>query len=231
MEGEPFSPGDRAAARNVGRFLARFHAALTDDIPSGKEGFLREDHPDLLLPYVRQLEELCRCADEAEQVRRIGEQIELVRENLDERLWPRLPKAVTHGDIHPGNVRFKDSRVAAVYDFDYLSVQARVHDIATRLIFFAARRDSALEPNNIWSLTQPFVLDADLARVLLDGYQEIGQTRGRGVGGDALDCPFAVGAVSSAGQSEGAARGEGVVRTGSVLGGSRLAGPVGRGVL
>ena len=125
LEGEPFSPDNRAAASEVGRFLARFHAALTDDIPSGKDGFLREDHPDLLLPYAGQLEELCGCDDEAEQIRRIGEQIELVRKNLDERLWSRLPKAVTHGDIHPGNVRFIDLRVAAVYDFDYLSVQAR----------------------------------------------------------------------------------------------------------
>ena len=50
-----------------------------------------------------------------------------------------------------------------------------MHDIVHSLIFFAARRDSALEPNSIRSLTQPFVLDADFARVLLDGYQEIGR--------------------------------------------------------
>jgi homoserine kinase type II len=173
VEGQRYSPGDRTAVGDVGRFLARFHAAIADNMPPGKETFLREDHPDLLLPYVQQLEALCRSADQSAQVRQIGRQIELVRENLDQQLWPRLPKAVTHGDIHPGNLRFTDSRVTAVYDFDYLSVQARVHDVAHALIFFAARRDSVLDPDDIYSLTQPFVLDGQWARALTDGYQEV----------------------------------------------------------
>jgi Ser/Thr protein kinase RdoA (MazF antagonist) len=173
VEGQPFVPGDRAAVRNVGRFLAQFHAAIVDPIPPGKENFLREDHPDLLLPYVQQLEELSRSHEETEQIRSISGQIEYVRAHLDRQLWLRLPMAVTHGDIHPGNVRFRDSRVAAVYDFDYLSVQARIKDICDGLIFFAARRDSPLDPDDIVSLTQAFVLDEELARILLDGYQEV----------------------------------------------------------
>jgi len=173
IDGELFSPGDRAAISDVGRFLARLHAALGDDIPPGKEHFLREDHPDLLAPYVDQLTGLCRNDKEAEQVRAIGEQIALVRETLDNTLWPGLPKGLVHGDIQPGNLRFRDSRVAAVYDFDYLGIQARVHDICHALIFFASRRDAPVNPNDIRSLTQPFTLDAELCRVLLGGYQEV----------------------------------------------------------
>jgi Ser/Thr protein kinase RdoA (MazF antagonist) len=173
LGGEPSLPGDCTEVRNVGRFLARFHAALKDDVPCGKEGFLREDHPDLLLPYVRRIEMLCESPDEVAKIGRIGAQIEYVRRNLDNRLWPRLPKAVTHGDIHPGNLRFRNAHVAAVYDFDYLSVQARVHDIAHALMFFGGERDSVLDPDDIRSLTQAFRLDETLTRHLLGGYQEI----------------------------------------------------------
>ena len=66
---------------------------------------------------------------------RLAEQLDAVRSALDEGLYPKLPKAVIHGDIHPGNVKFKGSRVAAVYDFDYLSLQARIRDIVDAIIF------------------------------------------------------------------------------------------------
>ena len=68
-----------------------------------------------------------------------------MRENLDRRLWPQLPTAVTHGDVHPGNLKFENSDVSAIFDFDYLSPQARAHDVVDALAFFASRRGSALE--------------------------------------------------------------------------------------
>ena len=165
VDGEPCLPGDctggsqrRPVSRPLPRGPERRHSA-------GKEGFLREDHPDLLLPYVRQIEMLCQSADEVGTGRDgSASRSSSFGENLDSRLWPRLPKAVTHGDIHPGNVRFRNSQVAAVYDFDYLSVQARVHDIAHALIFFAARRDRRWTPTTSARSPSRFVLDGDLSR-------------------------------------------------------------------
>jgi Ser/Thr protein kinase RdoA (MazF antagonist) len=173
VEGLPFAWSDLAAVEDLGRFLARFHAALAEDVPPGKEAFLREDHPDLLTKYVTEIERLCESESQARQIRQIGEQIELVRENLDCRLWPCLPQALIHGDIHPGNVRFLHSQVAAVYDFDYLSVQARMRDVVDGLMFFAGRRDSLLDPDDIYSLAQPFVLEPDRSRLLLASYRQI----------------------------------------------------------
>jgi hypothetical protein len=60
--------------------------------------------------------------------------------------------------------------VSAVYDFDYLSLQARVRDLCDALMFFTATRDRPLDPNDIYSLTAPYLLDPDRAVVLLESY-------------------------------------------------------------
>jgi Ser/Thr protein kinase RdoA (MazF antagonist) len=132
----------------------------------------REDDPDLLLPYADRLERLCRSASQRRDVQRIRQQLDLVRCELDGRLWPRLPKAIIHGDIHTGNVCFRNSRVSAVYDFDYLSLQARVRDLCDAIMFFAADRPRPVDPGDIYSLTAPYRLDADQAAVLLGGYAD-----------------------------------------------------------
>lgn len=173
IEGDTFQENDLKAVANVGRFLARFHATLSENIPPGKKGFLREDHPDLLADYVVQIRSLCETGKQKKQIDALAQQLELVRMNLDRRLWPQLPTAVTHGDIHPGNMQFKHSNVSAIFDFDYLSPQARVHDIVDAVAFFASHRRSALDTDDIRSLVQPFRPDAELCHVLLDGYQEI----------------------------------------------------------
>lgn len=175
VEGKPFKWEDLVAVANVGQFLARFHSVLADDIPLGKEGMLREDHPDLLDGYIRMLKGLCSDKDRLGQIGRIGDQLEMVRSALDGELYPRLPKAVIHGDIHPGNIKFMHSRVSAVYDFDYLSLQARVRDVVDALMFFAAHRDKLMNPDDIYSLTQPFAFDFERAKVLLSSYQRLGK--------------------------------------------------------
>lgn len=173
IEGEPFREGDRASITSLGTFLARFHLALCEDIPAGKEGVLREDHPDLLVVYVEQLRELARTPQAIAQVDRLARQLELVRNSLDREFYPGLSRAVIHGDIHPGNVKFKGAEVAAVYDFDYLNLQARCRDLVDALMFFAANRRQPLNPDDIRSLTQPFVPDAERFAWLLSGYQQV----------------------------------------------------------
>jgi Ser/Thr protein kinase RdoA (MazF antagonist) len=173
VEGDAFREGDRAAITALGGFLARFHSALEENIPPGKERVLREDHPDLLEVYVKQLRDLCRTPGDVAQTDRLSQQLELVRRFLDQGLYPKLPKAVIHGDIHPGNVKFKGAGVAAVYDFDYLSQQARCRDLVDALMFFAAGRRHRLNPDDIRSLTLPFVPNPESSSLLLNGYQQL----------------------------------------------------------
>ena len=63
IEGDPFPDGDADAIAEAGAFLARFHKALADDFPAGKDGRPREDHPDLMTPYVALLKPLAGDAD------------------------------------------------------------------------------------------------------------------------------------------------------------------------
>jgi len=171
--GEPFEWNDLAALGNLGAFLARFHEALLDSVPAGKEGFRREDDPVLMGPYVDRLEHSGPDKPQREGLAAIRAELKRIRHELDEKRWPHLPRAVTHGDIHMGNVRFRRSEVSALYDFDYLSPQARVRDLCDALMFFTGIRDHPVDPDNIRSLTAPYRLDQRRARILLAGYQQI----------------------------------------------------------
>lgn len=170
LDGDPFVEGDTQAIAGMGAFLARFHQALGANIPSGKEGQVREEHPDRLTPYLAGLYPRAGSPEIQRQLGVLAEQLDLVRGELDAGLYGSLPHGIIHGDVHPGNFRFHGGEVAAVYDFDYLGVQAQVRDVSDALMFFASRRDAPLEPNRIRSLTQPFTPDPAWCRRLLQSY-------------------------------------------------------------
>jgi Ser/Thr protein kinase RdoA (MazF antagonist) len=172
VEGNYFDFNDTTALKSLGEFLAIFHSLQSEKIPEGKGGWLREDHPDLLRQYATQLISLCKFDTEKEHIRNIDTQLDHVRAAINP-IYSDLPKAVIHGDVHPGNLYFEDSKVSAVYDFDYLSIQARVRDISDAIIFFASNRDSAIIADDIHSLTASFKLNLERSLILLHGYHNI----------------------------------------------------------
>ena len=103
----------------------------------------------------------------------LGRQVDSVAAQLDAGLYASLPQSVIHGDVHRGNLRFRQSRVAAIYDFDYLDVQARARDISDSLMFFASSRSEPNDPYAIRSLVQPFRPEPSHCRALLHGYQGV----------------------------------------------------------
>jgi len=172
VEGGEFQQSDTRSIFNAGGFLAEFHRAIGDPTPVGKEGFIREDHPDLLRRYVDDAQGLAEKENQKSRLREVNRQLDQVKKTLDSGWYATLPAAVIHGDFHPGNVRFRDSRISAVFDFDYMSLQARARDVGDGLMFFASRRIKGMNPDEIVSLTQAFKIDFEWAKEFLRGYQK-----------------------------------------------------------
>ena len=173
IEGEPFAESDAAAVENLGGLLARMHCLFADHPPLVKETRLREDHPDLMRPYLARLRLLAHDTRQDRRLMEVGRQLDAVATTLDAGMYASLPRSVIHGDVHRGNLRFRRSRVAAMYDFDYLDVQARARDLSDGLISFASRRGEPLDPDVIHSLVQPFVPDGPRCQLLLRGYESV----------------------------------------------------------
>jgi homoserine kinase type II len=173
VDGKPFDEDDLEAHRGLGEFLARFHRALAEDVPAGKAGRLREDYPDAMEAYLAAMRALARGEGEKRGLDRVDEQLRIVRRELDDGLYELLPRAVIHGDVHPGNLRFCEGRVTAVYDFDYLGLQARARDVSDAILFFASRHRRPLDPDDIRSLTQPVIPDSRRTAAVLAGYESL----------------------------------------------------------
>ena len=173
IDGDSWSADVVGATHGIGVFLARFHTVLAHDHPKDNPEQLREDHPDRLQAI---LDSLIARTDDAvakQQLEKIKALLVQGRRELESSLYPSLPRTVIHGDFHPGNVRFHGADVAALYDFDYLAVQARARDIVVALMFFASDRSTPYEPDHIRSLTQPFIPNFEASQAVLSGYQSI----------------------------------------------------------
>ena len=179
IEGEPWSAKVAGAAFGVGAFLACFHTVAAGEYPAGKLDQLREDHPDALQSGLDVLIARTVDPDSKRRLESVSILLEQGRRELEASLYASLPHAVIHGDIHPGNLRFLGADVAALYDFDYLSVQARARDLVDALIFFASERSLPLEPDDIRSLTQTFVPNLAASKTVLAGYQSVSRLTDR----------------------------------------------------
>jgi homoserine kinase type II len=82
--------------------------------------------------------------------------------------WPCV---VIHGDWHPGNLVYRDERIAGVLDFDSTRVEPRVMDVANAALQFSMRTAGAGPPD-----TWPEGLDLPRIQALLLGYNRAAAT-------------------------------------------------------
>lgn len=168
---ESFRQENREQVRNAGRTLGRLHRATESFTPRGEKAWPREDYPDRLLA---ELEPLRTCARAEE--RRVGDmlrgELEAIAAALPDDDYRQLPHVVVHADYHPGNVKFAGDEVAGVFDWDWANRQSRLLDVRDGLYCFAFRRLGEVDPDDIWSLTQPATPSVTFSRVFLEGYAE-----------------------------------------------------------
>ena len=167
IDGVHHKPGDEREIRSLGRTIAQLHLASKNRFGS-KHGQLREDDPNRLIDDIG---DLFRHVDRL-QIASVSSRLDRLRQ-IEPEHYGSLPRAVIHGDLHPGNILFLGGRLVALLDFDWANRRERIRDIGDCLIFFCAERVEAIDPGDIWSLTQGFRIDLRRAAILISAYCEI----------------------------------------------------------
>jgi Ser/Thr protein kinase RdoA (MazF antagonist) len=169
IEGIPFDPGSLSELNSLATTVALFHRS-TSAITRHKEGQSREDDPDRLVA------DLVRFVPDAKPqfADSIRDRLAVLRDEVHRR-YPVLPRAVIHGDLHPGNVLFRDGRVAVLFDFDWANRQERFRDVGDCILFFCADRAEPFDTEDIWSLTQAMRIDTARAATFASGYAGVSQ--------------------------------------------------------
>ena len=91
--------------------------------------------------------------------------LRIVRKSLEViRRGDKRRTQLIHGDFHPGNILYKDARVVAVIDFEYLHIEEPIYDVAYALIMFCPRWTDGADDGQI---------DIGLMQSFLRGYARL----------------------------------------------------------
>lgn len=170
IDGDAFDPGSEEQVKELGRQLAVFHD-ITSPIMDRKEK-PREDDPHRLIEDLAALLKEVDASGHEGLLSQLRDRLAHLGDKLRRTVYDRLPQAVIHGDLHPGNVKFKGNRLVGVFDFDWANRQERLRDVGDAILFFAARQRS-FDPDDIWSLTQASVVEGPPVATLLGAYESV----------------------------------------------------------
>lgn len=167
IEGAPFDGTPRQASL-AGAMLGQAHEALRGFHPETQPQHGSYHAADLV---VAQLERIARLgqayAGPAGELDRARAQAEA---KVDALGFESLPRQLTHGDWHPGNLLFREGAIVGVLDFDSPRLAPRVTDIANGALQFSlAGRKSE---GGLWRLG----VDAARREAFVSAYQEASGT-------------------------------------------------------
>ena len=126
---------------NAASVLARFHIAVSDLIPAGKRYEPKILH---MLPIIAEnVERGAGRGGRTEFDAYLRGNLDLILENInhtlqaiDEKAYESIVHQVIHCDYHPGNLKFQDSQITGLFDFDWSKVDARCFDLALAITYF-----------------------------------------------------------------------------------------------
>jgi Ser/Thr protein kinase RdoA (MazF antagonist) len=169
IEGRQHREGDAAEIRAAGEVLAQLHLSAADFDAPVEKPWPRFHDPKDLADWLEPLTSEATGEDAAVLANSMSLAADIA-ERLSDRVYFGLPQTVVQGDYHPANLKFRDSEVVGVFDWDWASRQPRMVDVADGLLFFCGERRRPLKGGDIWSLTEAFEIRQDRVRCFLDGY-------------------------------------------------------------
>jgi homoserine kinase type II len=169
IDGDEFNPDRPAHLVGVGALLARYHDAVVGfPSPSPSQG-PRYTTLSLhgLIERVMQRDVM---GDLIEVLNWYDRRAADLQRLLPEHAYAALPSLLIHGDMHRDNLIFRGDAVAALIDFDQVTMDARLVDLADALVDFAVGSPPAdWYPWGVYAGP----LDATRACALLDGYTQV----------------------------------------------------------
>ena len=174
IEGDVFEYENRHQLEELGRMLAGYHL-ITKEFRTRRKNQKRESDPERLLQELDSLLADTDCADSMALLREVRRVLGELNMALRDNVYDKLPQAIIHGDLHPGNVKFCGNHLAGLFDFDWANRQERIRDVSDGIMFFAGRRESNIKADNIWSLTSSFNCDPEATEAFLDAYDSVCQ--------------------------------------------------------
>lgn len=153
--------------RDAAKTLAEYHIYVKDFKPKAKKKTVSLDK--LIFNLRREFENLSRKADAtkfcelflANKEKLKDKSMEVYKE-LKTVDYENLPKMVIFGDFHLGNLKFKDNKVTAMYDFDWVKWDARAYDVAYAIYYTCG----------IWGEKGKNAIDVNKALEFFKAYQE-----------------------------------------------------------
>ncbi len=170
VQGSDFDPDNSRHIKSVGQVLAHLHN-LTRNYPAETDDNPARYVPENALRLIEILLERDVMGELAEPLGYYDWRAARLRRVLSEESYAKLPKVIIHGDVHRDNFLFNNGNIAAVLDFDQVSLQSPMADLADALVAFASEPKATNRINTWGVFTGP--LHIPTAQQLLVAYHTV----------------------------------------------------------
>ncbi|NNJ12304.1 homoserine kinase [Chloroflexales bacterium ZM16-3] len=169
IEGEEYCPARPAESASVGSTLATYHHAVIG-FPGQPIIQPPRYNPSVLLGLTERLMQRDMLGDLTVQLSWYDRRAADLRAHLSDEAYANLPHVLIHGDVHRDNMLFWHDKVVGLLDFDQVTIDARVVDMADALVAFAQGK-----PPENWSPWGVYdgPLDDERIRLLMGGYESV----------------------------------------------------------
>ncbi|MBW2408458.1 MAG: phosphotransferase [Deltaproteobacteria bacterium] len=158
------APDDLTSAARV---LARLHQAGSNFRKPPGADRVQPAIMDFLPTFGETYAQYAQKAAKTEFDQLFQEQKDNILEAVDKAILPvsdrkKLPWLPIHCDFHQGNMKYKNSEVTGLFDFDWSKIDLRVFDVGLALVYFCAR----------WEGRTAGSLDLDQCELFLKTYNQ-----------------------------------------------------------